>query len=399
MTDTGQVPGEGLPEDAGTAEPPGVPAPGAYTYLDPADATAEEDEILLMPGSQGAWGQPQAQPTDQGHSQGQGQQYASQGQGQQYAQAQSQPRRPLHMGPAVPDTNGSPVRSLADRGPAQQNPMPTRQSGPPTTGPEYLDIPPQGAAPWQPAQAQQQAAPAETVAPQYAQPETPAHAQEFAQVGAESMPVGAYAGQAPYAAHEQGQGGYDYPQQQDYAPHGYAQQPPAADQTLGQFVPVDGIVPTTPHLAPTPPQAMVVPPLPEEQVGAEGQEGVAAEQDVAQQQAGVDEQVLAEQYAASGQQVLLGQQGVADHQAAAAQAVGVDQQDAGVQAAGVGQQDATGHQAAADQLGAVGPQGAAAQQPGAEHESVTEQQAAADHEAVAEQQALPRSPLCPSTRW
>ncbi|MFJ8953737.1 nicotinate-nucleotide--dimethylbenzimidazole phosphoribosyltransferase [Streptomyces sp. NPDC102381] len=388
MTDTGQVPGEGLPEDAGTAEPPGVPAPGAYTYLDPADATAEEDEILLMPGSQGAWGQPQAQPTDQGHSQGQGQQYASQGQGQQYAQAQaqSQPRRPLHMGPAVPDTNGSPVRSLADRGPAQQNPMPTRQSGPPTTGPEYLDIPPQGAAPWQPAQAQQQAAPAETVAPQYAQPETPAHAQEFAQVGAESMPVGAYAGQAPYAAHEQGQGGYDYPQQQDYAPHGYAQQP-AADQTLGQFVPVDGIVPTTPHLAPTPPQAMVVPPLPEEQVGAEGQESVAAEQDVAQQQAGVDEQVLAEQYAASGQQVLPGQQGVADHQAAAAQAVGVDQQDAGVQAAGVGQQDATGHQAAADQLGAVGPQGAAAQQPGAEHESVTEQQAAADHEAVAEQQS------------
>ncbi|MFJ9087247.1 nicotinate-nucleotide--dimethylbenzimidazole phosphoribosyltransferase [Streptomyces sp. NPDC102384] len=385
MTDTGQVPGEGLPEDAGTAEPPGVPAPGAYTYLDPADATAEEDEILLMPGSQGAWGQPQAQPTDQGHSQGQGQQYASQGQGQQYAQAQSQPRRPLHMGPAVPDTNGSPVRSLADRGPAQQNPMPTRQSGPPTTGPEYLDIPPQGAAPWQPAQAQQQAAPAETVAPQYAQPETPAHAQEFAQVGAESMPVGAYAGQAPYAAHEQGQGGYDYPQQQDYAPHGYAQQP-AADQTLGQFVPVDGIVPTTPHLAPTPPQAMVVPPLPEEQVGAEGQESVAAEQDVAQQQAGVDEQVLAEQYAASGQQVLPGQQG------AAAQAAGVDQQAAGVQAADAGQQSA------ADQLGAVGPQGTAAQQPGAEQLAAAAeqgvpgqpggpgQQAGSDHEAVAEQQ-------------
>ncbi|MFJ8930960.1 nicotinate-nucleotide--dimethylbenzimidazole phosphoribosyltransferase [Streptomyces sp. NPDC102364] len=385
MTDTGQVPGEGLPEDAGTAEPPGVPAPGAYTYLDPADATAEEDEILLMPGSQGAWGQPQAQPTDQGHSQGQGQQYASQGQGQQYAQAQSQPRRPLHMGPAVPDTNGSPVRSLADRGPAQQNPMPTRQSGPPTTGPEYLDIPPQGAAPWQPAQAQQQAAPAETVAPQYAQPETPAHAQEFAQVGAESMPVGAYAGQAPYAAHEQGQGGYDYPQQQDYAPHGYAQQP-AADQTFGQFVPVDGIVPTTPHLAPTPPQAMVVPPLPEEQVGAEGQESVAAEQDVAQQQAGVDEQVLAEQYAASGQQVLPGQQG------AAAQAAGVDQQAAGVQAADAGQQSA------ADQLGAVGPQGTAAQQPGAEQLAAAAeqgvpgqpggpgQQAGSDHEAVAEQQ-------------
>ncbi|MCX5534717.1 nicotinate-nucleotide--dimethylbenzimidazole phosphoribosyltransferase [Streptomyces sp. NBC_00006] len=379
MTDTGQVPGEGLPEDAGTAEPPGVPAPGAYTYLDPADATAEDDEILLMPGSQGAWGQ---QATD--HSQGQGQQYAQ-------PQAQSQPRRPLHMGPAVPDTNGSPVRSLADRGPAQQNPMPTRQSGPPTTGPEYLDIPPQGAAPWQPAQAQQQATPAETVAPQYAQPETPAHAQEFAQVGAESMPVGAYAGQAPYAAHEQGQGGYDYPQQQDYAPHGYAQQP-AADQTLGQFVPVDGIVPTTPHLAPTPPQAMVVPPLPEEQ------EGVAAEQGVAEQYAGVGEQVVAQQQADVDEQYAAyaasGQQGIADQQAAAAHEVGADQQGAGAQAVAAGQQDATGRQAAAGQQGAVGPQDAAGQQPGepgpqagAEHEAMADQQGAGAQETGTGQQS------------
>ncbi|MEK0099931.1 nicotinate-nucleotide--dimethylbenzimidazole phosphoribosyltransferase [Streptomyces sp. A475] len=36
-----------------------------------------------------------------------------------------------------------------------------------------------------------------------------------------------------------------------------------AAQPLGQFVPVEGTVPTTPHLAPTPPQHMVVPPLPE----------------------------------------------------------------------------------------------------------------------------------------
>ncbi|MFD6620258.1 hypothetical protein ACFWFB_34020, partial [Streptomyces albidoflavus] len=59
MTDTGQVPGEGLPENAGAVGQPGVPAPGAYTYLDPAATGGEEDEMLLMPGSQGAWGEPQ----------------------------------------------------------------------------------------------------------------------------------------------------------------------------------------------------------------------------------------------------------------------------------------------------------------------------------------------------
>ncbi|MER5885855.1 5,6-dimethylbenzimidazole synthase, partial [Streptomyces sp. NPDC001941] len=53
MTDTGQVPGEGLPENAGMVEQPGVPAPGAYTYLDP--SAGEEDDLLLMPGAQGAW--------------------------------------------------------------------------------------------------------------------------------------------------------------------------------------------------------------------------------------------------------------------------------------------------------------------------------------------------------
>ena len=42
MTDTGQVPGEGLPESAGMGEQPGVPAPGAYTYL---SETAAEDGV------------------------------------------------------------------------------------------------------------------------------------------------------------------------------------------------------------------------------------------------------------------------------------------------------------------------------------------------------------------
>ncbi|MFF1512131.1 nicotinate-nucleotide--dimethylbenzimidazole phosphoribosyltransferase [Streptomyces sp. NPDC058326] len=55
MTDTGQVPGEGLPENAGMVEQPGIPAPGAYTFLDPSGQTTEDDDVLLMPGAQGAW--------------------------------------------------------------------------------------------------------------------------------------------------------------------------------------------------------------------------------------------------------------------------------------------------------------------------------------------------------
>ncbi|NWF31197.1 nicotinate-nucleotide--dimethylbenzimidazole phosphoribosyltransferase [Streptomyces sp. PKU-EA00015] len=65
MTDTGQIPGEGLPENAGMVEQPGVPAPGAYTYLEPSEHTSEEDDLLLMPGAQGAWSDPQQVPTAQ----------------------------------------------------------------------------------------------------------------------------------------------------------------------------------------------------------------------------------------------------------------------------------------------------------------------------------------------
>lgn len=266
MTDTGQVPGEGLPENAGMVEQPGVPAPGAYTYLDPSEspaesvATADEDDLLLMPGAQGAWSEPQAaqpqpeQPMAAHHGVAQpvagqqagvpyaadqslgGQHAAGQQQGQplvgQQAVGQSQAahqpgphetagrdsgsvdlngvqlpgahaaapashpgpaRRPLHRGPSgpvVPDGTGSPVRSLADRGPAgaPQHAAPVRHAGPPTVGPEYLDIPrdeegmlpgpqlgeitPQGATPWTPqpspdasAQPPQPVAPAETVVP------------------------------------------------------------------------------------------------------------------------------------------------------------------------------------------------------------------------------------------
>ncbi|MEV0117962.1 nicotinate-nucleotide--dimethylbenzimidazole phosphoribosyltransferase [Streptomyces sp. NPDC050844] len=286
MTDTGQVPAEGLPENAGLVEQPGVAAPGAYTYLDPSEnpaegvASAEDDDLLLMPGAQGAWSE--AQPAPQ-QPLGAAYAVAQQGSGQQpvadpslggqpvaaqpqtaQPQAAHQPgphetagrdsgsvdlngvqlpgatgpapashagpaRRPLHRGPsgpAVPDGTGSPVRSLADRGPAgaPQHAVPARHAGPPTVGPEYLDIPrdgegilpgpqlgeipPQGATPWtpqpqpqpqagqvgqaeqfaQPSQQGQPVAPAETVvpdatpAPQNAQNTQPTPVAQDAQV-------------------------------------------------------------------------------------------------------------------------------------------------------------------------------------------------------------------------
>ncbi|MEV8587234.1 nicotinate-nucleotide--dimethylbenzimidazole phosphoribosyltransferase [Streptomyces sp. NPDC051180] len=329
MTDTGQVPGEGLPENAGMVEQPGIPAPGAYTFLDPSEHATEDDDLLLMPGAQGAWSEhppgvvpappvavpaPHTAPVVPGQAtphQGVPQPAAPMGdpltdplpdpltgpladsvaladmltapQGQTPAQgvplghagtpahgvpvapyeqaatdhgyepgildtgaheaagrdsgsvdlggvrmpapgaAQVPPpaRRPLHMGPPVPDATGGVVLSLADRGPAaapapapqpvpavatEPAPVPVRNPGPPTTGPEYFDVPqeqqlaPQGAEPWA-------AQPQEAVAPPAAFP-------------AETVV------------------------------------PPT-----GQFVQVEGSVPTAPHLAPVPsPEAAAVPP-------------------------------------------------------------------------------------------------------------------------------------------
>ncbi|WP_326676337.1 nicotinate-nucleotide--dimethylbenzimidazole phosphoribosyltransferase [Streptomyces sp. NBC_01237] len=76
MTDTGQVPGEGLPENAGMVEQPGIPAPDAYTFLDPSEHTPEDDDLLLMPTSQGAWSDPQAAPAVPGQTSGAGVSYA-----------------------------------------------------------------------------------------------------------------------------------------------------------------------------------------------------------------------------------------------------------------------------------------------------------------------------------
>ncbi|MFI9048995.1 nicotinate-nucleotide--dimethylbenzimidazole phosphoribosyltransferase [Streptomyces sp. NPDC053427] len=198
MTDTGQVPGEGQPENAGghpgqpqpaavpspadagpTQQPGTVPQADAYSYLEPANGV-EDDDLLLMPGAQGAWSEQQAQPMPQQAAPGQSTQLPAQAgdhesggrdsgavdlsavripqpaapqQERMQATAQAAPaRRPLHMGPPVPDPTGGVVRSLADRGPADApSQMPGRHAGPPTTEPEYLDA--QAAAPGEPSAA------------------------------------------------------------------------------------------------------------------------------------------------------------------------------------------------------------------------------------------------------
>lgn len=247
MTDTGQVPGEGLPDNAGMVDQQSVPAPvqipapipPGYAFQDLMDnpAEPEDEELLLMPSGQGAWSDPQVVPQapafpaapqlgepqmypdlsysaepaypeapaafsefpppvfpDGGYSAG-----AHETGGRDSgaldlgglvvpppaasvapAAPAAPVRRPLHMGPPMPEANGGVVRSLADRGPAaapaQAAPTaaplgavattPLHQAGPPTLGPEYLDIPraeaaaapaaqpgeipPQGGAPWTP---------------------------------------------------------------------------------------------------------------------------------------------------------------------------------------------------------------------------------------------------------
>ncbi|WP_042174957.1 nicotinate-nucleotide--dimethylbenzimidazole phosphoribosyltransferase [Streptomyces sp. NBRC 110035] len=191
MTDTGRVPGEGQPENAGMVEQPGVPAPDSYTYLSESSA---EDEDLLLPGAQGAWGNEIAPPApepvvetvhepgphetdgrDTGSVDLGGVRLPEPGQPQapgpavtHESQTPVAPRRPLHLGPPIPSTTAGPVRSLADRGPAD---VPVRQVGPPAVGPEYLDVPhtretaPQPAQPWGTRATAGATARTETVAP------------------------------------------------------------------------------------------------------------------------------------------------------------------------------------------------------------------------------------------
>ncbi|CAL9625646.1 Nicotinate-nucleotide--dimethylbenzimidazole phosphoribosyltransferase [Streptomyces sp. enrichment culture] len=168
MTDTGQIPGEGLPENAGMVEQPGVAAPGAYTYL--SETTAEDEDLLLLPGAQSAWGNEVAPPAPEPvveavhepephETSGRDSGAFDLGAVRSPGPAPVAPRRPLHLGPPIPDASASPVRSLADRGPAT---APNRPAVPPATGPEYLD-PSQTAAP-QPRMGALAGA-AETVAP------------------------------------------------------------------------------------------------------------------------------------------------------------------------------------------------------------------------------------------
>ncbi|MEU6218075.1 nicotinate-nucleotide--dimethylbenzimidazole phosphoribosyltransferase [Streptomyces sp. NPDC047022] len=221
MTDTGQVPGEGLPENAGMVEQPGVLAPDAYTYLDHSDTTAEDDDLLLMPGQQGAWGNEMPQPAPAsapypsvpGPHETAGRDSGSIDLGAVRtpppgSAPQPAPRRPLHMGPPTPDSSASLVRSLADRGPAD---APMRPSGPPTTGPEYLDVPQpgenssQGAMPWGAAPQTQtvppvshEAHPAETVVPAPV-PETAPAAEAFEPHHEPQAPAGSGSVQIPQA--------------------------------------------------------------------------------------------------------------------------------------------------------------------------------------------------------
>ncbi|MCX4868243.1 nicotinate-nucleotide--dimethylbenzimidazole phosphoribosyltransferase [Streptomyces sp. NBC_00257] len=398
MSDTGQIPVEGLPENAGTVEQPGVAAPDAYTYLAPSEHVSEDDDLLLMPSPQGAWSDPQAvpapgqypegvaaqaplpgqgayqaqhvaqpyaQPADETPAQPQGpvqvqvqepvqaqaaEAYAAQpavaeqlpgtGQGthesggrdsgsvdltgvripspapaaqpQTQTQPQTPPRRPLHRGPVVPDgtpsyggaPTGGVVRSLADRGPAgapqaqARTQAPARHAGPPTTGPEYFELPaddasalpgpqlgeilPQGGSPWgaQAQTPQPEAAPvaAESVVPEQTAPEQtvsepivsepvvpePVASEPVAESAPMPVPEAqavqpapvaapeAVAAPAPVAGPVPAEAGTPAEIPAEIPAEAIAPQDEAEAVPMGQFVPVEGSVPTTPHLAPAP---------------------------------------------------------------------------------------------------------------------------------------------------
>ena len=154
MTDTGQVPGEGLPENAGMVEQPGVPAHGAYTYL--SETTAEDEDLLLLPGAQSPWGNEVAPPAPEpvvetvhepGPHETAGRDSGSVDLSAVRLPEPTPPRRRSRPRRAVRCTSArrsrtppaSPVRSLADRGPAG---APVRQPGPPTHRPRVLRRPP-----------------------------------------------------------------------------------------------------------------------------------------------------------------------------------------------------------------------------------------------------------------
>ncbi|SOB85065.1 nicotinate-nucleotide--dimethylbenzimidazole phosphoribosyltransferase [Streptomyces sp. 1331.2] len=213
------VPSPGVPGD-GWALDQGAPRP-AFHFLDQPDGLDDEDDVLLMPGPQGSWGEPVATvPADQlplapqqdgvpvepswppvdppvlGAEHVLQQPVQVQPSGQQPMTQAQQPRRPLHAGPPIPDpslmTGQVPVRSLADRGPSQ--------GGTPAHGIPVVGRPPvpEAAAP-APA-AVPQAAPAAPMAPTAPVPSVvpvtegqqlphPQDAQQAVQVPLASQPV------------------------------------------------------------------------------------------------------------------------------------------------------------------------------------------------------------------
>ncbi|MFP8886148.1 nicotinate-nucleotide--dimethylbenzimidazole phosphoribosyltransferase [Streptomyces mangrovi] len=222
MTDTGRVPGEGQPENAGgQPEQPGTPAPGTYTFAGPVEGVASgyEDDLLL-PGSHG-WGEAAASAQPQAsapasvpgprESDGYGQRPVPPAQTAhgQVPHTAATPPRPPHLGPPVPEQSGV-VRTLADRSSTPAAPAPTppqgvpiRQPGPPTTGPEYFGVaheePAAQAAPSP--EAPETAAP-EAVAPETVAPETaaPAPAAQPGTLPSDPVQPGAWAPQPPAPA-------------------------------------------------------------------------------------------------------------------------------------------------------------------------------------------------------
>ncbi|MER5503095.1 nicotinate-nucleotide--dimethylbenzimidazole phosphoribosyltransferase [Streptomyces sp. NPDC002561] len=103
MSDTGQIPVEGLPENAGTVEQPGIAAPDAYTYLAPSEHVPEDDDLLLMPSPQGAWSDPQTVPAPGQYPEPVAVRAPVPGQGVHPAQAAAQPyAQPTAEAPAQP---------------------------------------------------------------------------------------------------------------------------------------------------------------------------------------------------------------------------------------------------------------------------------------------------------
>ncbi|MFJ2896889.1 nicotinate-nucleotide--dimethylbenzimidazole phosphoribosyltransferase [Streptomyces sp. NPDC087218] len=109
MSDTGQIPVEGLPENAGTVEQPGIAVPDAYAYPAPSEHVPEDDDLLLMPSPQGAWSDPQTVPAPGQYPEpvavpapvpGQGvhpAQAAAQPYAQSAAEASAQPQGPVQV--------------------------------------------------------------------------------------------------------------------------------------------------------------------------------------------------------------------------------------------------------------------------------------------------------------